>query len=326
MASLRSQGMVLTLYGDYIRHRGGEIWVGSLIELLKNFGLTEQAIRSALSRMCRKELLSARHVGRMSFFSLTPKGAELLMKGAERIFERRDRQWEGAWHVVVYSIPEEQRETRDRFRQELSWLGFGSLTNGCWLSPWSHAQEVKATARSLGVSQYVEIFDAQHVGLALPRELVARCWDLERIHRLYSDFLRKYRAQLEEDSRLVKEGKTLDPAHCFVRRFMLIHEYRRIPYFDPDLPTELLPKGWLRSQAADLFHEYHSLLAPHANQYFDSLLMTAPEENRSVGARMRQGFAASLVSASAGRKSRVNVTSGGPKTATTPVSQPPQVS
>ncbi|MDH4137857.1 MAG: phenylacetic acid degradation operon negative regulatory protein PaaX, partial [Anaerolineae bacterium] len=31
---LRSQDLVFTLYGDYIRHRGGEAWTGSLIELL----------------------------------------------------------------------------------------------------------------------------------------------------------------------------------------------------------------------------------------------------------------------------------------------------
>ncbi len=294
--------MVLTLYGDYIRHRGGEIWVGSLIELLKNFGLSEQAIRSALSRMCRKDLLAARHVGRMSFFSLTPKGHEMLEEGAHRIFERQDREWQGTWHVVVYSIPEEQREIRDRFRQELSWLGFGSLTNACWLSPWKHAEEVRTVARSLGVNQHVEVFEAQHLGFASAEELVARCWDLGRIHQAYDEFLKRYSAQLEEDSRSFKNGQPLEPAQCFVNRFMLIHEYRRIPFFDPDLPREILPRGWLRSQAARVFLEYHSLLAPRANQYFDSLLMTAPEEKRPVVARMRQGYTPALVPLSAARK------------------------
>ena len=50
---LGAQDMVFTLYGDYIRYRGGEIWTGSLIQLLKHLGMSEQAVRSVLSRMWR---------------------------------------------------------------------------------------------------------------------------------------------------------------------------------------------------------------------------------------------------------------------------------
>ena len=52
---------------------------------------------------------------------------------------------------------------------------------------------------------------------------------------------------------------------------MLIDEYRRLPFFDPDLPKELLPEDWLRPQAAALFHQYHDLLDEKANEYFDSV-------------------------------------------------------
>ncbi|GAH63284.1 unnamed protein product, partial [marine sediment metagenome] len=51
----------------------------------------------------------------------------------------------------------------------------------------------------------------------------------------------------------------------------LIHEYRKLPFFDPDLPLELLPENWLRPQAAALFNEYHGLLTEKANEYFDSV-------------------------------------------------------
>ena len=62
-----SQDMIFTLYGDYIRHRGGEAWTGTLIELLGLFGLTGQAVRSTLSRMSQKGWLESRKVGRQSF-------------------------------------------------------------------------------------------------------------------------------------------------------------------------------------------------------------------------------------------------------------------
>jgi phenylacetic acid degradation operon negative regulatory protein len=59
----QTQDMVFTLYGDYIRHRGGEAWTGTLIELLGLFGLSGQAVRSALSRMSDKGWLKSRRSG-----------------------------------------------------------------------------------------------------------------------------------------------------------------------------------------------------------------------------------------------------------------------
>ncbi len=67
-------------------------------------------------------------------------------------------------------------------------------------------------------------------------------------------------------------GETIPPSECFVERFALIHEYRRLPFFDPDLPEKLLPDNWLRPRAAALFHQYHDLLADKANEYFDTVL------------------------------------------------------
>jgi phenylacetic acid degradation operon negative regulatory protein len=60
---LRPRAAILTLYGDCVRYRGVEIGIGSLIKLLGNFGLSEQSIRSAVSRMCRAGLLEVRHNG-----------------------------------------------------------------------------------------------------------------------------------------------------------------------------------------------------------------------------------------------------------------------
>ena len=65
----RSQDLVFTLYGGYIRHRGGEAWTGSLIKLLGPLGVSEQAVRSTLSRMSRKGWLEGRRVGNKSYYS-----------------------------------------------------------------------------------------------------------------------------------------------------------------------------------------------------------------------------------------------------------------
>ena len=261
---------MLTLYGDYVRHKGGEIGIGSLIKLLANFGLSEQAIRSAVSRMCRMGLLKARRKDGKSYYSLTEEGASLISKGAQRIFERKENKWDGLWSTVVYFIPEGKREARDQLRQELGWMGYGPLSTASWISPHDSSKEVEELAEKLKVREYVQIFQSQQC-CADGRSLLRRSWNLERIHQKYTNFIKEYRPRLEKHQKRLQAGEAIKPSECFVERFQLIDEYRRLPYFDPDLPEELLPADWLRAEARSLFDEYHDLLTRPATEYFDSV-------------------------------------------------------
>jgi phenylacetic acid degradation operon negative regulatory protein len=265
--------MIVTLYGDYIRHVGGSIWIGSLIRLLGYFGLSQQAVRSTVSRMTRRELLRIDRVGARSYYSLTDKSAKMIEEGAARIFhfqEPRER-WDGQWHLVTYSVPESEREARDRLRQELGWMGFGMLTNALWISPHDFGEEVERLTQALGVRSRVEIFTARHDGFADQASIVGRCWNLPAINARYAAFVDKHRPSYEKHCRLLEEGGDLAPSEYFVRRFNLIHEYRRFPYIDPELPAELLPLDWRGYEAATLFKEYHALLADKANKFFYSI-------------------------------------------------------
>jgi len=263
---------MLTLYGDYVRYRGAEIGIGSLIEMLSNFELSEQSVRSSVSRMCRAGLLNVRHNGVRSYYSLSEEGMNLVKEGERRIFERKGEGWDGKWSVVVYFIPEGKREARDTLRQELIWMGYGPLCAATWVSPHDLNKEVGEAAKRLKIKEYVQVFRAEHLGFSNPKMIISRCWDLERIHKRYASFIAEHRAKLDEHRERIKKGEEIKPSEFFAERFMLIHEYRRLPYFDPDLPEELLPDNWLRSKASAMFHEYHDLLAEKANDYFDSVL------------------------------------------------------
>jgi phenylacetic acid degradation operon negative regulatory protein len=262
---------MLTLYGDYLLNREGEIGIGSLITVLSSFGLSPQAVRSSVSRMRRAGLLKVRHAGRKSYYSLTKNGHNLLTKGAQRIFYRKNTDWDGDWNIVTYSIPERKRGARDRLRTELGWLGYGPVSEATWISPYDQNKEVEELTERLQIKDCVQIFHAKYQGPTDPKRIVSWCWDLGRIHKRYVDFIAKYRPKLEYHLKRLQAGENVEPSECFVERFNLIHEYRKLPFFDPDLPAELLPEDWLRPKAAALFREYHDLLAAKANKYFDSV-------------------------------------------------------
>jgi len=275
-----SRDMIFTLYGDYIRHQGGEAWTGSLIELLGLFGLSGQAVRSTLSRLSQKGWLESRKVGRQSFYSQTPKLLKLLEEGARRIFQPRRDPWDGRWHLLIYSIPESKRHLRRRLRQRLLWLGFGVLNQTTWISPRDLRAEVEQVVDDRRIRPYVDFFTAEHWGFSSDEEIVARCWDLKSLNDYYATFIARYDPPFQECQARLMAGEALEPQECFVERFMLIHEYRFSPYVDPNLPLELLPDDWLGQRAMQLFQQYHNLLVDKAETFVDSVLARAPQVSK----------------------------------------------
>ena len=276
--SHRTQDLLFTLFGDYLRARGGENWVGSLIELMDCLGVSAQAVRSTLSRMVRKNWLKTRQAGRNSYYSLTLKSMALLEEGSQRIFHPRKDPWDGQWHILVYSIPERQRHLRARLRQRLAWMGFGLLNQATWIAPRDLRQEVEVMLDQLGIRPYVETFRAEHLGFSSDQEIVKRCWNLSGLNQSYTDFIDhhapEYQYLLEHP-----EGRTL--CGDFTRRFNLVHDYRSLPYVDPNLPPELLPEGWPGDKAILLFQSYHDLLTDTAEAFVNSVLARSPENHKA---------------------------------------------
>jgi phenylacetic acid degradation operon negative regulatory protein len=270
---LRPQSLIFTLFGDYIYQRNDRIRINSLIKILSLFGISEQATRSTVSRMIHRGWLINERVGNKSYYLLTARSQTIIKEGAERIFHFPEptNHWDGCWHLVTYSIPEEQRDARDRFRGELSVSGFGMLMNAAWVSPRDQRVRIQQLAESLQIKPYVQMFHGQVEAFVPCQELALRCWNLSTINSEYVRFIERHGPELEDFQALLRSSAAIEPSEYFVRRFMLMHEYRRFPYRDPQLPDELLPRDWHGAEAAVLFQRYHRVLADGANAYFDSV-------------------------------------------------------
>ncbi|WP_109690584.1 phenylacetic acid degradation operon negative regulatory protein PaaX [Tumebacillus permanentifrigoris] len=269
---MKPQSMLFTIYGEYVRHYGNEVWIGSLTRLLGEFGMTEQAVRAAISRMQRQGWLVSRKIGNRSYYSMSPRGQKRLDEAAKRIYPRQAEGWNQRWCMISYNIPEERRHLRDQFRKELSFLGFGLLTNSTWFSPNDLAEQVKELTETYAITQHVELFTAAHIGWSEPQQLVAKCWDLEGINASYRAFIETYRPQLQA----LQPAQDLPDNRCFVEKTQLVHEYRKFLFIDPDLPEELLPELWLGREADNLFSALYTLLDPGAKRFFETMYESAP--------------------------------------------------
>lgn len=268
---LSTQFLIFVLLGDLIVPRGGQVWTASLLRLLNLLGVSEQAARSTLSRMVKKGWLKSRRDGRHSIHFLTAKGRRLLDEGGHRIFEPRRQDWDQQWHLVVYSLPESKRKLRNDLRKRLTFLGFGRLEHGTWISPNDRRAEVEAMLDDLNARPYVQFFAGLQLAIGDRQRIIQRCWDLRTLQRQYARFIERWSPELEQCQQAATSGG-LTAEQCFVKRFWIMREYSAFPRRDPNLPPALLPEGWPGDRAVRVFNEYRSLVNEPASRFVEATL------------------------------------------------------
>ncbi len=184
--------MIFTLYGDYIRHYGNKIWIGSLIKLLNEFGHNDQAVRAAISRMLKQGWVESEKIGNKSFYYLSENGANRIEEAAGRIFKLKPEKWDGKWRILMYTIPEEIRSIRDELRKELVWSGFGTFSNSCWVSPNQLDKQVYDLMEKYEIKEYIDFFQADYKGPHDNQRLIEKSWDLHDINEKYQWFISEY--------------------------------------------------------------------------------------------------------------------------------------
>jgi phenylacetic acid degradation operon negative regulatory protein len=245
--SASTRSVLLTMLGEFVHPRGGQVWTGTLVKALEALGVEEKSARQALARTAAEGMLTSTRHGRKVRWTLTPAGAQLLTEGTERIyrFMREPHAWDGRWLVVTVGVPESQRQLRHRLRTRLTWLGLGSPSAGLWIVPdASKVADVRAVIDELNLQSRVFAWTGPSAGMGDARKLLAAAWDLDDVEKRYLAFIDHF------------EGMTVgSDREAFVSQVRLIQDWRRFPFLDPDLPGELLDHDWPGPRAAATFHD-----------------------------------------------------------------------
>lgn len=251
------QHLLLTLLGDYWYGRDAPLPSAALVQLLAEFEVTDVGARAALSRLARRGLLLPSKRGRHTYYGLSPRAAAVLHDGRERIlsFGAGEAPWTGRWTVATFSIPEDQRDLRHSLRTRLRWLGLAPLYDGVWVSPHNHTEAVATALVELGIGN-ATVFLSEVGGGSPAGGDPLRAWDLDELRRLYDDVINEYEPLRER----ARQGR-IGTAEALVSRTALMDAWRNFPNLDPELPAELLPAGWPRSQARAVFTELYDGLA-----------------------------------------------------------------
>lgn len=255
-----AKALLLTVLGEFVLPAGGSVWTGSLVAAADALGVSEKNARQAIARIGDQGLIRSTRDGRRVCWSLTDDGRRLLEVGTERIygFGTSAVDWRGEWLVAHCPIDESRRALRNQLRTDLGFLGFGELSASLLISPHVEREpNLRQVLGELGLGDECVVLRSRTGSDADDAVLVSRAWDLDGLAEAYESFTR---AQQPRSS--------LDDAAAFRAVVELVHDWRRFPSIDPELPTDLLPAGWAGTTASTTFHRRHADWSPAARRWF----------------------------------------------------------
>lgn len=235
-----------------------------LIAVLSDLGLTESAARAAILRLRRYGWLSSERQGRHTYYApMTMIRAR--QQSVQDYFTTASPMWDGAFHGLIYEVPERHRAYRDRLRRCARLLGYASLRGGLLIAPTDRFVELQSLlseppsdAHLLSARIELAPIDA--------RRLAHRLWALDALAEDYRARIVAVRDAVEHASRHPPVGPQALRAFAAATQPV----YEAISQ-DPLLPTELLPNDWPGSELGAALQAALQALGPAAVAYVHTL-------------------------------------------------------
>jgi len=198
----------------------------------------------AIGRLEREGLLRKTKRSRDAYLRITSQGRQFLERSRSR---RRETPppWDRRWRLVIFDIPEKQRDLRRRLRRHLAAWGFGRVQRSVWISPHDYQDQILDVARRAGLTPCVFHLTVEKFSVPDNRRLAEAFWDIRGLQDRYRSLMRTYARKMAPPP---AKGHTAAMLH---RRSLrnLEWDYLAILSRDPQLPEDLLPANWAGAAA-----------------------------------------------------------------------------
>lgn len=275
---VKAGSLIISVFGDAILPRGGEIWLGGLINLLAPLDLNERLIRTTVFRLVKDEWLTTQTQGRRTDYKLSTSGRRRFEEASKQIYAANAPHWDNRWRLVML-VSELPPKDRERLRRAFYWQGFGEVNPNCFIHP---SADLTAAFDALRVDGMRDVLPslmplvAMNPGLdpsANDADMVNSAWDLAQLSESYTEFVKTYKGILEALRKSKKSG--IDDESAFLTRTLLIHDFRRLLLRDPELPEVLLPAKWPGRTARLLTQELYQRLLPPSERHLNQHVLLA---------------------------------------------------
>ncbi len=266
---------IITVYGAFVRGFGDWVAVADLLTLLEATGTELPAARSTITRLKKAGVLvSERRDGRAGYLA-SAEFLAVLADGDRRIFEPPgETEATDGWTIVLFSIPESQRDKRHIMRSRLAALGFGPVAPGAWIGPARASDDARRMLERQKLTEFASMFEGQYKGFDTLPGLVAKTWDLAPLGDDYRRFFDHHRETLERWQLATPNGSVAveQRSDAFVDYIKLLQDWRQVVFRDPGMPDVASPFAQLRGDAFFLFDRLRSRLEAPAREFVGSVI------------------------------------------------------
>lgn len=240
-----------------------ELAGSTLRRLLADVGLSDDAARALLSRMRRRGQLAVERNGREATYRLAgsyARGFEYIRRQALGTIPP----WDGAFHTVLYRVPEESRFFRDALRRAAVMSGYGVLQPGVLVAPHDYRDQLTATLANKPADSQV-LFARLETDRSDAARVVAAAWRLDDVAEVYSSHIASLRGCLRQKALpqgpegLRTYAETLAPALSAT-------------LYEPSIPADLLPAEWPGPTLRKLVVECSDRFGPSVTRYVATLM------------------------------------------------------
>ncbi len=127
---------------------------------------TRRSFHNFLYRLKKDGLITKMDRNKKTFFKLSPRGKEILQKLRSVILPsaKHENKEENTLKIVIFDIPEKEKNKRDWLRSALKNLDFNMIQKSVWMGKSKLPEEFIRDLGQLNILSYVEIFAITKAG------------------------------------------------------------------------------------------------------------------------------------------------------------------
>jgi len=141
----------------------------NLPQILKSFEAEKKnerkKIKRCLDALKRKKLVKFFHKNGKEIVKITEKGKKRVQEYAfDEMKIPRPKKWDGLWRLIIFDIPEEQKEGRDALSKKLKSMEFYPLQRSVFIHPFQCRKEVDFICDFFDIEQFVDYLIVKNLG------------------------------------------------------------------------------------------------------------------------------------------------------------------
>jgi DNA-binding transcriptional regulator PaaX len=153
------------------------LWIGAGVEVLSSFLVSSKELRkrsirgnlfkstenfdSLLHYLLRNGYINYVDKNNERFVKITRKGELKILMSKAGVVKTVD--WDGKWRLIIFDIPEESSNLRDRFRELLKTYDYKMLQGSVFINPYPLNREAVKYLKESGLIKYIRMLKIEEM-------------------------------------------------------------------------------------------------------------------------------------------------------------------